>query len=88
MKKLILTVFAVCVMVSPVFAESPGESIINHNEVFVGHDLNKKIDFLFIDRIAIQTRKTLYVNAFGNEFDPTPIDKGWYGGIVFKTDLN
>ncbi len=91
MKKLLLIAVAVMFLVggtAPVFAEE-GNSIINHNTVNGEIEINKKITFLpFVDRVSITAGKVILANVFGNEFDPVDGDKGWYGVLTFKIDLD
>jgi len=90
MKKSIILVFALLIMFGgvPVWAEEVN-SIINHNTINGEIEINKKIGFLpLINRVSITAGKTILANVFGNEFDPVDMDKGWYGTLAFKIDLD
>lgn len=96
MKKLsALIILALLLTPTIVFAEAPGETVINHNETFIGWDINKKTEGVpilgaipFVDRITLSTRKTVWTNLFGSQWEQVGWDNGWYGGVIFKTDLN
>ena len=82
---LVLIAALICV---PAFAEDVN-SIINHNTVNGEIEINKKISFIpFVDRVSITAGKVVLANVFGDEFDPVDGDKGWYGILTFKIDLD
>jgi len=92
MKKLIIIAVAAMLVMSmgvmPVMADDT-KSIITHNTVNGEIEINKKITFLpFVDRISITAGKVILANVFGDEFDPVDGDKGWYGILTFKIDLD
>ena len=87
-KSIMLLAVAVFLMGGvPAFADSAGTSVINHNDVSGQYFIGKKISNTKkqTTSISLGVKKTILVNAFGDEFDPVPLNKGWGGVLEMRT---